>query len=353
MRLRLMWLRLHLWLGLGFAPVLVLVGLSGSILVFYREIDIALNRAMLAPPPAIGPAMTPGAILAAGLAGTTPAGPAEIRLRSPRPGETVWSVFVRRGSGLEQIAVDPADGRITGRRDYTNAPVILLYNFHHTLLLRPWWGEELVGITGIALLVSSLTGLWLWWPRGGKWRVALWFKPRAHSARRMVDLHRVVGFYGLAVMLVVAVSGIALTFPQAMRVLAGVAPTAVPKPSAGPARDLDDVLPPGRLDNARLAGGVWRITLVPDGGLRVADDMMLWIDAHDGRLLTRRVPQDQGAAERILAWQFPLHSGEALGMPGRLAVCAVGLTPTVLAVSGYLMWRRKRAVSRPVPGRPG
>ena len=39
-------LRLHRWLGLALGPAFVLLGLSGSLLVFYVEIDAAIDPAL-------------------------------------------------------------------------------------------------------------------------------------------------------------------------------------------------------------------------------------------------------------------------------------------------------------------
>ena len=46
------WLRLHRWLGLGLGAVFVLFGLTGSLLVFYVEIDEAIEPAQAVPEPA-------------------------------------------------------------------------------------------------------------------------------------------------------------------------------------------------------------------------------------------------------------------------------------------------------------
>ena len=49
LRLRRAFLWLHRWLGLGFGVILVLVSVTGSFIVFYREIDAALNLALYTP----------------------------------------------------------------------------------------------------------------------------------------------------------------------------------------------------------------------------------------------------------------------------------------------------------------
>ena len=46
------WLRLHRWLGLALGPVFVLLGISGSLLVFYTAIDAAITPALAVPGPA-------------------------------------------------------------------------------------------------------------------------------------------------------------------------------------------------------------------------------------------------------------------------------------------------------------
>ena len=48
------------------------------------------------------------------------------------------------------------------------------------------------------------------------------------------------------------------------------------------------------------------------------------------------------AGDTFLAWQWPLHSGEAFGWAGRLLVCAAGLPPLVLSVTGYTVWQARR-----------
>ncbi|MBK8768176.1 MAG: PepSY domain-containing protein [Burkholderiaceae bacterium] len=45
--------------------------------------------------------------------------------------------------------------------------------------------------------------------------------------------------------------------------------------------------------------------------------------------------------DTVLAWLHPLHNGEALGLPGRLLVCAAGLIPALLFVTGWIRWRQK------------
>ena len=46
-------------------------------------------------------------------------------------------------------------------------------------------------------------------------------------------------------------------------------------------------------------------------------------------------------APSLMRWLHPLHNGECLGLPGRLAVTLAGLLPLGLWVSGWMRWRQK------------
>jgi uncharacterized iron-regulated membrane protein len=59
------------------------------------------------------------------------------------------------------------------------------------------------------------------------------------------------------------------------------------------------------------------------------------------------------AGEAFLHWQFPLHNGEAFGLPGRLLVFVAGLMPLVLACTGALIWWQRRRGRHRIAARRG
>ncbi|MBM3625505.1 MAG: PepSY domain-containing protein, partial [Alphaproteobacteria bacterium] len=70
------------------------------------------------------------------------------------------------------------------------------------------------------------------------------------------------------------------------------------------------------------------------------------VDQYSGELLQVQDRNGFTAGEKFLEWLFPLHSGEAFGAIGRSVVLAIGLTPLVLYVTGFLRWRQKRRARR-------
>jgi uncharacterized iron-regulated membrane protein len=89
----------------------------------------------------------------------------------------------------------------------------------------------------------------------------------------------------------------------------------------------------------------------PDDVRRVYGDTIVWVDQWSGIALHVRDRRSMPGGEALLHWQFPLHSGEVFGLPGRLIVCGSGLVPFGLFVTGTLIWWRKRSGRRRVQAR--
>lgn len=98
---------------------------------------------------------------------------------------------------------------------------------------------------------------------------------------------------------------------------------------------------------------VHSVRLFPDHGvyavrtfdLRDRDDQgRLWhyIDMDDGRVVGVRHDNGTSAGDQFFAWQYPLHSGKAFGLTGRLLVLLGGAVTLWLCLSGLKLWRRRR-----------
>lgn len=77
-----------------------------------------------------------------------------------------------------------------------------------------------------------------------------------------------------------------------------------------------------------------------DGSTRVS------VDAFSGTVLRVRDPLTAAAGDTFFNWQYPLHTGEAFGLPGRLLVSFSGLTPLLFMVTGLVLWLGRRAMQR-------
>jgi len=360
-RRRRFWLALHRWLGLSAGLAFALLGLTGSILCFYQEIDLLLNP--LPRPMAAVTADYRWQPVADALRANYPdyAGPWRIEVplaagrpivaRYYRPPERAGRIFAPR-----LVALDPTTLAVVQDRYWGDFAMTWLFDLHYTLLAGAT-GRVVLAWCGSALLVLLGIGLWLWWPAPGRWRERLRLQLRPGRVRATYDLHVLSGVYGLPLLLVLVVTGIVLEVPDtvqpAVELLGPLtkAPDALP---AGPAPlSLDAALavararfPDGRprwLETPARHGGVTRIRLErPGEPSRRFPQSTVWVGAAATPLAVRDIAADS-PADRFMAWQHPLHNGEAFGLPGRIAVALAGLLPLLLFVSGLLRWRQKRA----------
>jgi len=367
---RRIWRFLHRWIGLVLGTVLALIGLTGALTVFQREIDVWLNPALFIP--SEGPARAGAAeAMAAALAQDRSGRVSLVRLPDP-----VWPVLTvnqtRRGSDGQQrlwmVHVDPASGRVLGSRDYDASFTRTVNRLHSTLLLRNWWGKEMVGAAGLFALFSIGSGLWLWWPRGNPGMGAALVQLRRRPRQLLyVDLHNLAGAWLAVPLLVVVGAGIWLALPGVVRPVVGLATETRTRPPVSAARfawppaigaaeaqaraeaavphaEAGYVSPPSPRRNA------WQVGLRGIGGdPRLRQRSYVWIDPADGQVLGI-LGEGHGPfgarMEKELIW---VHSGALFGLGGRLIAVLAGLALPALWVSGLLYWLRKRRLRRAGP----
>lgn len=363
-KLRALTLAFHRWAGLSLGLVFALLGLSGSLLVFYPEIDLWLN-----PIQQVRPGPTPDFSLAQAIDALRqqyPSHDGAWRLEMPlADGRPINARYARppesRGRGFAPLMVtlDPETLRPTSGRIWGDYAMTWLYNLHYTLLLDKA-GRYTVGAVGLVGLLSLLSGLYLWWPSARRWRAALRWQIRPGIVRATYDWHVLSGVYGLLLLGLLSFTGVMLAWPEFTRPPINALSPLYPMPHlhslppAGQAMiDADRAVAAAR---AELPGGVLRWLETPtgeDGCYRVNlwlpgdpgyrfPRSNVWIDAYSGRVLAVRDVRRQSAGDAFFAWQHPLHNGEAFGLPGRLLAGLGGLLPALLWVSGLMRWQQKR-----------
>ena len=370
-RQRQLWVQLHLWPGLLLGAVFALLGLTGSVLCFYPELDLLLNPAQqvaisLATPPRLQPALT-------ALQQAYPQYPGAWRLEMPlaegrplnaryyAPAETAGRSFAPL-----MVTLDPQTQQVSSSRFWGDYAMTWIFDLHYSLLLeRP--GRITVGVVGILCLFSLLSGLYLWWPSRRQWVTAIRPKIRSGVVRATYDWHTLSGLYGLVVLATLCFTGVVLALPEYVNpLIQNISPLSKwtsPSSEIPAGRSMISVdaaisratalFPQARLrwvETPKNEHGVFRLNLwqANEPGYRFPKTNV-WIDAYSAKVLAVRDPNQHSAGDTFLAWQHPLHNGEAFGLTGRILACVAGLLPLLLWVTGSLRWlqkRRARAVRR-------
>ena len=383
-RTRELWFTVHQWIGLACLVFLVIAGATGSVLAFRPQIDALLNPNLFHAPEAEGRVLSPGA-LASRLEAERPQAQVVLLPLSARPGRAVAvSVAPKPGAGAldyDQVFLDPASGRILGQRATApgwDAPH-LMEGFYelHARLLAGTFGRWLMGIVSGLWAASTLVGVYLTLPRAGpfwsKWKSVWTINPKARLPRLLLDLHRASGLWLLLAGLAVSVSGCAINFYSE-----AAAPAAnLLSPSKVAALNSDAPAPPGprtrRLDwdAAAFRASVAAEnrsgpTLKPAVASYDADDnqyrvgftrsgvrdytglgpVYWYVDAGSGQVAYADDPYRDSAGRVFLRGLYPIHSGQMLGLTGRVLALLLGLAVVEMSITGGWLWWRKRAARK-------
>lgn len=376
---RKLWLKVHLWLGLTAGAFLVVIGLTGSILVLWQEIDGALNnKLMRVSIPEANAAFRPLDEIVAAAQSAIPQGARLAYTSYPRNSDEVFVFSYQQPDVKTETAdsmnvfVDPYTARVTGKRVFYdgksylgNCFIGIVFKLHYALLWKEG-GVILVGGIGFLLFISVLTGLIVWWPLTGQWRKALTFKPRSSFERFNFDLHKIFGFNSALVLLTVLISGIYMNLPDQFIWVVDQF-SAVVRPENIKSKDISSQVDigPGKAESIAQTkhsggklqylnfptetNGVYQVCSdeVEELNRFVLNDRCVFVDQHSGEILRTMDASTGSGGDIFLQWQWPLHSGKAFGVPGRILVFFSGLASAILFVTGFIRWRQKQsAVSR-------
>jgi hypothetical protein len=82
------------------------------------------------------------------------------------------------------------------------------------------------------------------------------------------------------------------------------------------------------------------------GDLSTHGDNWMFIDLVSGQVLGERITRQLGAGDQFLAWIFPLHTGTAFGLPGRIVIALAGVGIVTMLFNGFYVWGTKWRMRR-------
>lgn len=353
-------LKLHKYAGLSFGLLLSLIGVSGSLLVFDHAIDETLTPSLRSDPNAT-PASLDSVISAAKDAAPSDATLSRLYLsRAPGSPHTARFSSANEEKSIE-VNVTPDTAEAVAVRVWGDYPITWLYSFHHSLTAGQT-GKYIVGAMGVALLFFSLSGIVIWWPRHGQWRNVLRIDRHKGPMRLNYDLHKVIGIVFSVLLGLSAFTGIGLIFHDPMEAVVNfVSPvTELPSPSSLPKNTVQDspisadtavkkasaIFPNANLKRIYLpksdTASYQLLFTQRDEAWTNYGASKVWVDQYTGEVLASWNPLTAPGGNKFLIWQFPLHSGDALGLTGRWLLLITGITPAVLSGSSLYLWWQKR-----------
>lgn len=203
-------LLLHLWLGLLSSVVICIICLTGAIYAFKNQITDLYNydKVFINAP-------------------KTEVNMDKIQLHFTQQGKELTQVFIPKSSNRSWIISYKDSEDIphstyfnpyslqelgTGKGDL-NGFFQTILSLHRNLLLGDF-GRQIVGASVLIFVLMMFSGIVIWVPKKLKLlRQHLTIKTDANRQRINFDLHRVLGFYALIPLLIMAITGLYITYP--------------------------------------------------------------------------------------------------------------------------------------------
>lgn len=364
LKLRRIWLQIHKWIGILLTVLFIPLGLSGSALVWDEQLDgllypqrhvasegrpqdlpslyIEKAKRQLGPDDRI-------ALLQFGADGA----PILIgAVRVPAAGAAPQTRPLRTTLWIKRDTADILD------KSVGQSGILRQLHMIHGSLMIPGVGRQVVGWLGVAMLISSLTGLWLWWPTVGQWTRGLrWRRSRDFDT----NAHHMVGFWIAVPLGMLSLTGVWISFPATFNALSGELGRGGNReammralPLASPHLATDDVLASAR---AAARGQTptsiaWPTDQAPRWTVRFSNKMAWSVNDASGAVASDTNPSFEEAYP-VASTMRHMHDGTSMGTVWRVIITLGGLAPAVLGITGTLMWlRTRRWRARPVQRRP-
>ena len=351
LKLRSAWFQVHKWIGIILAILIIPISLSGSALVWHDWLDETLNPrryAVSAAEPVLPASAYAESAMSALAPGERISGvrfaeePGPVQVTAARPAEPGAGRPVRT-----LLWLDPADARILDRAASDEGAVRVLHVLHGSLMV-PGVGRKIVGWIGVAMLLSSLTGLWLWWPLRGRWTKGLrWKRQNATSA----NLHHQGGFWIAIPLAMLSFTGAWISFPAFFGPLVGDggppgggnrarAMRAQPLEATGLSPD-DAVESASLHATGKILSVTWPTDQAPEWKVsfaRARGPAEVEVSDADGGVTPPKPPRPETLARTMRRW----HDGTGMGALWQVIIFIGGIIPALLAVTGIMMWLRSR-----------
>jgi uncharacterized iron-regulated membrane protein len=265
--------QVHLWVGIGAGLYVATISISGSAIVYRREISRMASRHIMVA--AAGRQRLRPAELEQTIVRTYP-GYQMLSLREPpqvdRPD---LAVLENRNERIARL-FDPYTGADLGDPRPGAARLLGWLADLHDNLLAGLTGRVLNGIGAFLVVIMGATGAVIWWPGIENCRRSMRIQWRARFARLNWDLHSALGFWCFLFVLIWGVSGICLCFPGTLDFLLSYR-----------LRLWITRLHFGRFNGATKA--LWTILGFAPGSLAISGTLMWW-----NRVLSKKLRQMAG-----------------------------------------------------------
>jgi len=357
---------IHRYLGLVVGLIVIVVGLTGTLLVFQHEIDRWIIQQQF------------GRVIPQQERVSLEVGINNVKKAyADRPEFKISGVntlpknnsYIVRLAALDEkrteVFVDPYTGKILGSRQWESSIIGIIFKLHYQLLAGHN-GQIVVGIAALFMLILSITGIALW----SGWRKLISgfkIKWNAHPKRVNYDVHKVAGIIAAVFLGLISFTGFCWNFYEYAQpaiyavTLSPKPPEPVSKLIAGKStlgiaeiiQKAETALPGAETTYISFPSepkGAFTFYMKQPQETSEYGNSAVYLDQYSGKVLYVQDGLKPSLGDRVLNSFSPLHYGTFGGLPTRIFYLFVGLAPLILSVTGFVMWwyRRRTKTQRPI-----
>ena len=340
----------HHWCGLVVGLFLLMMSITGSLLVFAHEWE-ALEYV----PPIQDQKGVPS--FDASFQKVQQAYPDwEIRMYHLPKTDEALIYQLRQQEKSKKVYMHPVSGEVVGVNENANSSFQRSLLLLHYTLFAGTTGKITVFFIGVLFLITLITGIVIY--RHALLKVFT-FKVRINRQTTRAaysSLHRIVGVWSLLFNLLIVATGlwlcgqISLYAIKARKVKKEVSASA-------PVHSIDAIVAKLAAEQPQFEIHLLRVrpgsNVVGVSG-RLLSDPKVYGDYYSGftfdgastEMLSSFFMQQMTFGQRLTKMVAPLHFGTYGGMALKIVYCLLGLTPALLSISGFVLWRKRGKTKR-------
>ena len=372
--------RIHLYLSFAAGLVILICCLTGAILVFEKDLQMALNKdryyveaagTKLSADSLVSKVKQsfPGAKVngiklyeAADRSAEVsvvfpPKKDGKAKAESPKPKQGGKEAAPQRQPGYT-LFVNPYTGQILEKYSYSETGFYTVFALHRWLLGgNDSIGKLLVGISTFIFLFILITGIILWWPKTKKiLKQRLKIKTDASWKRINHDMHLVFGFYSAIFLFIFAFTGLAWSFqwfndgiykvtgspikppaPPKSNYIADVKRISIDKALAA----AQTVYPSAEFYNISLpkdSAEAINITTLGHNAAHESATDAVYVDQYSGAVLGKLAFAERSLGAQVRSTFKPVHTGSLWGTPSKIIAFIACLLGVTFPITGTIMW---------------
>ncbi|QNR83807.1 PepSY domain-containing protein [Pedobacter riviphilus] len=367
---------LHLWLGIASGLIVFMLGITGCIYVFQKEITQFIHRKEIFIEVPSNPKTLPLSVLQANAekalgnkkkinfisAYNAPERAWELGVFKPGNPKAFW--YFDSIDYYDVVLINPYTGKVTLVADYKYEFFGVVKMIHWSLLINHPIGQQIIGWSTFIFVFLLISGMVMWWPKNLKksnFDKSFKVKWKAKFKRINYDLHNVLGFYAMLICLMLALTGLVWAFQWFQATVYVVSSGTTTRPKMVEVKsDSTKTIASIPFDIAfeqakKIFKNEDRIAMSPAGGgtatiyatgYRGKETFwnydVLQFDQYSGKLLHRTNHSEKNGGETVIGMNYDIHVGAILGLTGKIIAFFASLIAASLPITGFIIWWGKR-----------